>query len=201
MAGLAPFFITGANAKIKLNGVTLAFCTNLSYNVIVNTAAPTTLGMYEAATLEPLSYKVTGSFGVVRYVNNVKDQLEQAGYKTPNGVAADGNGVGNMTNNKGDNIGAQILRSGTYGNDGRAQDNFDPSALQYGTYFDIEIYQKMPNDGEVRGVARLRNCRLTTLSGNLQKKAPLVEQFQFQALYFDGDSFIADFSGEGQQFE
>jgi len=201
MAKIAPFFITGANAKIKLNGVTLAFCTNLSYSVVVNTAAPHILGMYEASTLEPLSYNVTGSFGVVRYANNVKSQLEQLGYNTPNGVTTEGNGVGSWTKNSGDDLGTSILSSGTFGNDGRAQDNFDPSMLQYGTFFDIEVYQKMPGNGENRGVCRLRNCRLVRMDGQMNKKTPLLEQFQFQALYYDGDSFIADFSGSGQQFE
>lgn len=201
MAKIAPFFITGANAKIKLNGITLAFCTNLSYSVVVNNAAPHVLGMYEASSLEPLSYNVSGSFGVVRYANNVKDQLEALGYNTPSGVTSEGNGVGNWTKNRGDGVGAAILSSGTFGNDGRAHDNFDPSMLQNGTFFDIEVYQKMPGGGETRGVCRMRNCRLVRMDGQINKKTPLLEQFQFQAIYFDGDSFIADFSGNGQQFD
>jgi|SRR5581483_2444713 len=201
MAGLAPFFITGANAKIKLNGVTLAFCTNLSYNVTVTHATPTVLGMYEASSIEPLAYKVTGTFSVVRYANNVQGQLQNQGFKTPDGVNPDGNGVGNFSPNQGSSLGAEILKSGAFGNDGRAQESFDPSKLQNGTFFDIEVYQKMPNDSEPRGVARIRSCRLSAMTGDIAKKTPLVERFQFQAIYFDGDSFLAGFSGVGQQFE
>ncbi len=201
MAGVAPFFITGANAKIKLNGVTLAFCTDLSYSVIVNHATPVVLGMYEASSIEPLSYKVSGGLTVVRYANNVKEELESKGYKTPVNVSPDGNGVGNWTKNSGQDLGSRILSSGAFGNDGRAQENFNPSKLQNGTFFDIEIYQKMPQDGEIRGIARLRNVRLVRMDGRINKKSTLMEQFQFQAIYLDGDSFIADFSGTGQQHE
>lgn len=201
MAGIAPFFITGANAKIKINGVTLAFCTDLSYSVVVNHATPTVLGMYEPTSIEPLSYKVTGSFGVVRYANSVKEQLEAQGFKTPDGVSPDGNGVGGFSTNKGDTVASAIFRSGAIGNDGRAHESFDPSKLQSATFFDIEIYQKMPNGGELRGVARLRNCRISRADLGMNKKSPTIERFQFMALYLDEDSFIADFSGNGQQFD
>ena len=37
MAGIRPTFITGANAKVRVNDKTLAFCTDLSYSVQVLT--------------------------------------------------------------------------------------------------------------------------------------------------------------------
>lgn len=51
MAGVKPMFLTGANAKIKVNGITLAYCTNLSYSVKVAHATPTVLGMFELQQL------------------------------------------------------------------------------------------------------------------------------------------------------
>jgi hypothetical protein len=198
MAGLAPFFITGANAKIKMNGITLAFCTNLSYSITVNHATPTLLGMYEPASIEPLSYKVAGTVSVVRYANNVKGQLEQLGYKTPHSVSPDGNGIGSVTPNAG--FGDKLLRAiNPLSSDGRSDEAFDPSKLQNGTFFDIEVYQKMP-DGNHRGVAKIRSCRLTRSDVGINKKSPTQQTFQFTALYVDEDSFNADFSGTGQQF-
>lgn len=198
MAGLAPFFITGANAKIKLNGVTLAFCTNLSYSISVNHAMPTVLGMYEPSSLEPLSYKVTGQLGVIRYANNVKSQLEKLGYNTPNSVSENGNGIGSITPAPG--LGNKLLNNlNPLSADGRSDEAFNPARLQNGTFFDIEVYQKMP-DGENRGVARIRSCRLTRSDFSMQKKSPTMQMFTFDALYVDEDSFIADFSGTGQQF-
>ena len=92
MAGLKPFFLTGANAKIQVNNRTLAYCNNLSYSVQVNHASPRVLGMYEPTSIEPLSYLVTGSFTVIRYTADVKGNV---GGKTPNGVFEGGNGIGN----------------------------------------------------------------------------------------------------------
>lgn len=201
MAGIPPFFITGASAKIKLNGVTLAFCTDLSYSITVAHATPTVLGMYEAASIEPLSYKVSGALSVVRYANRVKEELEKLGYKTPNGVSPDGNGVGNWTPNNGSGLSDVVKRLGAFGNDGRAHESFDPSKLENATFFDIEVYQKMPNGAELRGVAKIRNCRLVKADLIMSKKQPTMERFQFQAIYVDEDSFNADFSGDGQAFD
>lgn len=199
MAGLAPFFITGANAKIKMNGITLAFCTNLSYSIVVNHTTPVLLGMYEPASIEPQSYKVTGSLTIVRYANNVKSQLEHAGYKTPHSVSPDGNGIGSITPSSG--FGDKLLRTiNPLSSDGRSDESFDPSKLQNATFFDIEVFQKMPGGGENRGVAKIRSCRLTRTDVGISKKNPTMQTFQFTALYVDEDSFNADFSGTGQQF-
>ena len=94
MAGIRPQFITGANAKIKLNGKTLAFCTDLSYSIQILTQTPKVLGMYEGSSVEPLGYNVTGSFTVIRYA---KDVRAATGGKAPQGMAQNdaGNGVGN----------------------------------------------------------------------------------------------------------
>lgn len=93
MAGIKPFFVNGANAKIKLNGKTLAFCTDLSYSISVLTQTPKVLGMYEGSSVEPLGYSVTGSFTVLRYV---KDAGNAIGSRPSNIAENDaGNGVGN----------------------------------------------------------------------------------------------------------
>ena len=85
MAGVRPFFITGANAKVVLNNKTLAFCTDLAYSVQVITKTPKILGAYEGSSVEPLGYSVSGSFTVIRYA---KDAQANVGGNAPNGVAA-----------------------------------------------------------------------------------------------------------------
>src|ERR1035437_7743136 len=94
MAGTKPFFISGANAKVKVNGKTLAFCTDLSYSIQVLTQTPKILGMYEGSSVEPLGYTVSGTFTVIRYA---KDIVQAVGGVKPNGIAANdaGNGSGN----------------------------------------------------------------------------------------------------------
>jgi len=191
MAGKVPFFLTGANAKIKVNGVTLAFASNLSYQVDVPHFAPKVLGVYEGDSLEALGYSIRGQFSVIRYIEGL-----QRNGDTPIGAETTGNGLGNWTKYRG---GLGGLAANTIGlpGDSKAHQNLDPSRFSDGMAFDIEVYQKMPN-GETSGAFRLRGVRITGVSGSLSKKEAYGQVFSFQAQYFDDDSLIADPSGQGQ---
>jgi hypothetical protein len=233
MAGQTPFFLTGANAKIKLNGKTLAFCTDLSYSIQIITQTPKTLGSYEGTSVEPLGYSISGSFSVIRYI---KDAKKVSG-TSPKGIASNdaGNGVGNWGGVWGGTAGDILARNGV-GNDGRANEALDPSKFANGTTFDIQVYQKIratPAGGtspekvvqsvtgvlrggtgsltgsgggleggnmDYIGVANIRNCRITQADFSISKRGPAIQRFNFVALYVDEDSFVADFSGKGQQF-
>ncbi len=232
MAGVKPFFITGANAKIKINGKTLAFCTDLSYSIQVAHQTPKVLGMYEGSSVEPLGYTVSGSFSVIRYT---KDAAAAVGAgSAPNGISENdaGNGVGNMGSAWGGKLGDFLNRNGI-GNDGRTNEALNPSLLSNGTTFDIQVYQKVPGPGveaggffggaqravnatadiltggtgssgaaqDLIGVANIRNCRITQADFSIAKRGAAMQRFNFVALYVDEDSFAADFSGVGQQFE
>ena len=198
MANKVPFFLTGANAKINVNGKTMAYCSDVSYRIEVAHAAPTLLGMYEPASLEPLSYKVSGSFSIIRYMRDVKDYMKSEGYSVPKGVSDSGNGIGSMSS-------TNPARRTIYGNDGKLHEAFDPSILSLAVRFEIEIYQKLPRQkksGEdvLAPVARLRDCRIVVSDFALNKRSVAIQRFSFQAIYADEDSFYADFSGFGQQF-
>lgn len=237
MSGTRPLFITGASAKIKLNGKTLAFCTDLSYSIDIIHQTPKVLGMYEGSSVEPLGYSVTGSFTVVRYAKDIKKAI---GGTMPNGLAANdaGNGAGNW-GKAWDGTGSALLEAAGIGNNGRADENLNPAKLATGTSFDIQVYQKVDKRGggsvtqagntlgsilsdvssvlqggtlsdnaangsannfDFVGVANIRNCRITRADFTLSKKAVAIQRFNFTALYVDEDSFVADFSGQGQQF-
>jgi hypothetical protein len=192
MAGMRPFFLTGANAKIKINNVTLAYCTNLSYSVKVNHATPRVLGMYEPTSIEPLSYLVTGSFTVVRYIADVKDNV---GGSTPNDTTTSGNGIGNWGP---DGLGKRLVAGFKVGAaDGRAYDALNPAKLDKATGFEIYVYQKLA-DNNIQSVAKIREARITSADFNLGTRSVATQVFNFTALYADEDSFIADFSGRGQ---
>lgn len=196
MSGVKPFFITGANAKVKVNDKTLAFCTDLSYSVSILTQTPKILGMYEGSSVEPLGYTVSGSFTVIRYAKDAKSNVGSA----PNGAAGNdaGNGVGNWGSAWGGGLGSFFARNGV-GNDGRANEALDPSKFANSVTFDIQVYQKTQS-GEI-GVANIRNVRITQADFSLTKKGAAQQRFNFVALYVDEDSFVADFSGQGQQFQ
>jgi hypothetical protein len=188
MAKRAPFFIVGATAKIKVNDQTLAFCQDFSYSVVVAHATPHVLGQYESNSIEPLLYEVSGSFSVIRYTRNAVKNTIDSGAEPPDGVSNLGNGIGSWGANN----------FGNLGSDGRANENLDPSVLHVGTFFDIEVYQKVA--GTVRGIAKLRNCRIEKADFAMAKTSPGTQRFTFRAIYADEDSFIAGFSGQGQQF-
>lgn len=196
MAGIRPTFITGANAKVRVNDKTLAYCTDLSYSVQIITQTPKVLGMYEGSSVEPLGYSVSGSFSIIRYAKDVKSNT---GGKSPDGLASNdaGNGIGNWGGVWGGTAGDFLSRNGI-GNDGRANEALDPSRFQNGVTFDIQVYQKTPS-GDI-GVANIRNVRITQADFNLTKRGAAIQRFNFVALYVDEDSFVADFSGVGQQF-
>ena len=69
MAGKRPSFITGANAKIKIGNITMAYAQGISYNVTVTAIPVKSMGRYEAVSHEPVDYMVEGSFSVVRYTS------------------------------------------------------------------------------------------------------------------------------------
>jgi hypothetical protein len=191
MAGLRPFFLTGANAKIVINGKTLAYCSDFSCQVQVMHQTPKVLGMYEGVSVEPLSYNVAGGFNVIKYV---KGAIDATG-SSPNGVDANGDGVGNWGNRWGNGV-LRNLGVPFAGNDGRADEALDPSKYSQGTSFDIVVYQKTPS-GDI-GVYNIRSARITAMSFNVSKTSPGVDTYQFVALYVDGDNFVADPSGQGQ---
>lgn len=221
MAGLAPFFLTGANAKIKVNGVTLAFCTDVSYTVTVNHTTPQVLGMYEGSSVEPLSYRVTGSFSIIKYTADATSDIPG---RDPDGVSDRGNGVGSFT--KETNPLKKFVKGFDIKNgaDARTDQSLNPRELAKASSFTFEIFQKLPTgarspqkrDG-IKGffdkitfqadsavdalpVAKIRNCRITQADFKINKKNAAIQTFQFTALYVDEDTFRADFSGLGQQF-
>jgi hypothetical protein len=193
MANVAPFFVTGANCKLKINGVTLAYATDLSYNVSIPHARARSLGSYETNSFEPLSYDVSGSFTVVRYVDDLKSRLENLGLGIPNNVSNLGNGVGGWTTLRDNRAGGILLSGLGNGVDGRADRSLNPASFQDGVTFDIEIYQKMPN-GDSLGVARMRNARITSMNSSISKRSNMTQTFQFIAQFLDEDSFLADAS-------
>ena len=224
MAGTRPTFFTGACAKVRLNGKTLAFCQDFQCSVQVLTQTPKVLGKYEGDSVEPLGYQVSGSFTIVRYAKGIRAALANA---TPKGIAANdaGNGVGNWGSVWGGTAGDFFSRNGI-GNDGRANEALDPSKFANGTTFDIQIYQKIDTrdggsvsgtdiiqaatsilqggtasgpgnspDIDYLGVYNVRNCRITQADFSTNKRSPGLERFTFVALYLDGDAFVANASG------
>lgn len=183
MSRKIPAFLTGANAKIKVNGVTIALATSVSYNIDVNHVSPRVLGRYEVEEHQPVTYDVSGSFSIIRYVGS-------NGQKLIEDTNNDGNSIG-YWNGRGSQAEQFLTNGGVNG-------SFDPSKMHRALGFEIEIYQKT-TDGN-HAVARFRGVRISSTSFNMQKKSAAAQSFEFKAQYADEDGFGAAISGVGQQF-
>lgn len=187
MAGKKTSLITGSNAKIKINGVTMAYATDVNYSINVQTIPVETMGRYEVLSNEPVATLVGGSFSVVRYTNRAKAN-------NISGAAADGNGIGRWGTRAGGE-GAAIA-----GQNSGMSTHVNPGDILTSTTVDIEIYQKFVNDpndptGQAR-FKRLKDCRITGQSGSVNKRGILMETYQFVGELADDDSFVNKISGE-----
>lgn len=192
MSGMMPSFITGANAKIKIDSTTLAFATNVAYAVTVINAPVDVMGRYEMAGYEPLKHMVEGSFNIIRY------SKFESGAAVPKGVNANGNGSGKVSNLNGTPISS----------------NINPGDIMQSQSFDLYIYQKKQEQVLVAGEANttnreittkeyeiivIKDCRITRKSSQLDKRNMLIDAYSFSAIMHREDSFInkASFDNNG----
>jgi hypothetical protein len=186
MAGQIPSFITGANAKIKINNVTMAYAQDVSYSVDVATIPVETIGRYEVVTNEPISYYVSGTLSVIRYT---KAASTVSGKNTPTNGKDNGNSINNWMDSA----------ASTAGNMGH---HFDPKNLVSSKTFDLEIFSKLPSDTATtetdgktvtatESIVKIRDCRLTRKSGAVTKRGLIVDQFAFSAVLMNHDDDTA----------
>jgi hypothetical protein len=197
MAGIKPFFVTGDKLKILLDGKTIAFATDLSCSIQILHQAPHVLGMYEGVSVEPLSYNISGTFSIIRYVKNA---IGNIGAAPPGTSPLD---VGNSAATWGSGGFGNVL-STLGGTQGRAFEALNPATYSQGTTFDIEVYQKFAQSSNgstdnLIGVIKIRSARITKADFSISKKAAGMDRFEFVALYVDGDVSQAQSSGTGQQ--
>lgn len=191
MSGIKPSFITGATAKIKAGNKTLAYAQDVSYSVTVSTIPIETMGRYEAVNHEPVAYFVEGSLSIVRYT---KDAAGVVSGDSKIASAADG---GNASQKWAPNM-------------------FNPGSLLGSKTIDIEIFSKnlgssgtVASTTETNGstsasitnestisIGKLRDCRLTSKGGAIDKRGILVERYSFNAILMDDDGMTASGSGD-----
>ena len=171
---IKPGFITGANAKIKMFDETLAYCTDVGYNIDVQTIPIESMGKYEVHSNEPVSYSVSGTLSVIRYTNRAA------------GSNIDGaNQSGNRPEEMGDASGSN------------AQAHLDPRKILSSETFDLEIFEKTGEGAaDSQSVFKISDCRLTRRGATLNKRGVLVDQYAFVGILAgDTDSGEYDVSG------
>lgn len=217
MAGKVPFFLTGGNARIYINGKLIAFATDVNYRVSVKHASPRLLGKFEVEEHQPLTYDVSGSMTLIRYARGTKDFF---GSGAPDSVSQDGNGIGSM-GQSGGILGVKKalgLPNGAGRFDGNADENMNPGRMYQAKGFDIEIRQVLPRNSprdrsannilapdlvnthaNETQIVLLRGCRISDMGFTLSRKGVATQQFSFLAQYADDDTMIAATSGVGQE--
>ena len=176
MAGKKPSFVTGANAKIKIGNLTMAYAQDVAYNVTVTTIPIETMGRYEVVSNEPVAYFCEGSFSVIRYTKIAQEQ-------GMSGTATNGNGIGNWDFNEDDSTGS-------------AADHMNPAQMLSSGTFTVEVFQKLEGGSDLEPVDKIKDCRLTRKGAGINKRGVLVDNFAFVGILADGDSFTADESGD-----
>lgn len=179
MAGKIPSFVTGATAKIKAGGLTMAYAQDVNYRVNVDTIPVETMGRYEAVSNEPVNYSVSGDLAIVRYTAIAK-------VNNMSGAATGGNGMGNVN---------------FAGGGGKGSDHLDPGNLLVSQTFDLAVFQKaQPVAGgptvPVAQVITVTDCRFTNKVAGLNKRGILVDHFNFVGILAYDDSFTASNSGD-----
>lgn len=183
MAAKKPSFVTGANAKIKVGGLTFAYASDVSYSVAVDTVPIETMGRYEAVTNEPVNYSVAGQLSIVRYTSIAK--------------------ANNMpsTNTAGNGLGAVNFTTG-----GKASDHVNPGNILFSQTFDLSVFQKTQTASTTAGNAAtttdavefitIKDCRFNRKSAGINKRGILVETLGFVGVLGDDDSFDSSNSGD-----
>jgi hypothetical protein len=159
MANMKPGFITGANAKIKMFGNTIAYCADVAYNITVQTIPVESMGKYEVHSNEPVGYSVDGSFSIIRYTKRASS-------------GTDGGKIADVASGKG-NSPSEILNA----TGGDAMMHLNPAKLLQSQTFDLEIFEKNAT-GET-SVFKVQDCRLTRRGMTLNKRGVMVDNYAY----------------------
>lgn len=163
-------FVTGSNAKIKINNIVLAYATDVQYDVTVQTIPVEVMGRYEVLSNEPIATVVSGSFSVVRYTKS-------ASSSSIVGAAKDGNGLGKWG-------------TGPSASDPGLAGHINPAKLLTSETVDIDLFQNT-SDGGTQDFLKITDVRLTRMSGSVNKRGILMESFAFVGILLDNESFEA----------
>lgn len=175
MAQVNAGFVTGARAKILIGSKTMAYASDISYNITIQTIPIETMGKYEVHTNEPVAYNVDGSFSVVRYTGG-DGKHSNVGEQSETGAE---NGTSVLDNDSED------MKKGT-----APGDHLNPAQILCSSSFDLEIKEKACT-GSDTPVFRINDCRITRRGASLNKRGVLVDNYSFVAI-LAGDAVEAD---------
>jgi len=174
MSGKKAGFITGANAKLKIGGNTVAYATDLQYREDVQHIPIYAMGKIDAHAYEPVGYTVSGTFSVIRYTKKAAAHTPAASTDNSANSPALYPDVGNQ---------------------------MDPGKWLSSNTVDIELFERTINDlaaaaDTSTSVIKILDCRLTRRGISLTKRGVMSESFQFVGEIIQDSGQAAAHSGK-----
>lgn len=186
MANKTPGMITGANAKITIGDTTLAYASDVSYNLTIDHIPVEVMNKYEVISNEPVAMALSGSFSVVRYSKAAAQEVPviENGVDTGRKTTIYVPGATNSPNEW--KQGSDKLRS------------FSPGDLLASKTFDITITQRYWDGKKEDDVVflKFKDCRITGRSTSLNKRSVMTERFDFVGETMDDDKVTSASSGD-----
>lgn len=176
MANQLPSFSSGSNLTIYVDGIRLAYISNLSFTDDMAHAPVGGIGSYNMDSIEPTQYAVRGAFSITHYDKNAFDRTKSGSpsvANVPSRSAAQPNGN-------------SFLKS----------KYFSPVRLLLQRTFDIQVFEKIsadtyaPNPTFIIGDCRLTSYGLTFTPGQL-----VAENLTFMALTLTDRVALANGAG------
>lgn len=132
MAGFIPSFLSSSKVAIRIGSTVIAFAQNVSMSDDMSVTPVGQIGSYNMLALEPTNYIARGTMTVTHYSNVVLNALKQAD--------------ANLSNAPSNLAGADT--SATSAQDGNSlliRDYFSPVNLMLSRTFDLDFYERMPD--------------------------------------------------------
>ena len=177
---MIPSFANGSALKISVDGVVIAYATNLSFSDDVTHAGVGGVGSYSYDALEPVQYAARGGFSITHYSKAAMTAI--AGGKP---LSADSNAPARSSGKASLNGGTDLLSDG---NSFLVPNSFNPAAMLASTTFDITVVQtgtpnivkgKVTTRGEDTPVFTCKDCRLTSYGLSFTPGTLVAEQIGF----------------------
>ena len=177
MSGMIPSFLSGAKLVIQINGLTIAYGSNLSFSDRMATAPVAGIGSYNADAIEPLQYSASGSFAITVYSSSAFTAISKDTTMLPSRSVShsDKTASGSTATTPYLRNGNSMLNSGS----------FSPVNLMISRTFDIDVYERVgtgDNSTDLILTYQLIDCRLTSYSMSFTPGSLVQESIGFMCI-------------------
>ena len=177
MANILPSFASGSNSVIVVDGITLAYATNLSFTDDMSHAAVGGIGSYSYDTIEPTQYAVRGNITIMQYSAAAVAEASAIATLSP------------TSDKKGSTVtGTPARMGGVNGNSFLVSKYFSPVMLLLQQTFDIDVYERQVDkatgnlEKSTSAIFQIQNCRLNSYNLTFTPGSLISENLTFSAL-------------------